>query len=335
MKIAFFGVEASEEGLIQRSFPNDDIFFSEKKMTKGSLAKMKNVEVLVVFVDSPVSSDVIRALPKLRGIATMSTGFDHIDIEECKKKGIVVCNVPCYGENTVAEHTFALLLAMSRKLLPSIEQEKRGSLHPRALRGFDLQRKTLGIIGCGNIGQHVARIAQGFQMKVVVFDLYPNRKLAAKLGFQYVSLPKLLGSSDIVTIHVPYNKHTHHLLGKKEFLLMKKGAYLINTARGGIVDTDALVQALKNHHLAGAALDVLEEEDHMCEEVKLLTEAGQKECNLSTLLENHILLQMPHVLVTPHNAFNTKEALQRILDITLENIKSIKRGKPRNRVGRG
>jgi len=332
MKIAFFGVEASEQGWLEQNLPADQLFFSDKKMNKALLSKIRDYGILVVFVNSRISSEVIRALPKLRGIATMSTGFDHIDIGECKKKGIVVCNVPYYGENTVAEHTFALLLAMSRKLVQSIDQEKRGSLHPRALRGFDLQGKTLGIIGCGNIGQHVARIAQGFQMKVLVYDLYPDRRLAAKLGFQYVSLPKLLSSSDIVTIHVPYNKHTHHLIAEKEFLLMKKGSYLINTARGGIVDTDALVHALKNHHLAGAALDVLEEEDHMCEEVKLLTEAGQKECNLSTILENHVLLQMPNVIVTPHNAFNTKEALQRILDITLENIKSMKKGKQSNMI---
>ncbi|MBI2665559.1 NAD(P)-binding domain-containing protein [Candidatus Woesearchaeota archaeon] len=283
---------------------------------------------IACFSLEPWEKEVFQQAFKL--ITTRSTGFDHIDVNTCIQKGISVSNVPVYGENTVAEHTFALMLGLSRKLIDCVERTRKGSFELEGLRGFDLRSKTLGIIGCGNIGQHVARIAQGFEMNVLVYDVNKNQSLAKDLGFKYATVEQLLQQSDIVTLHVPYNKHTHHLMDISKFNLMKKGAYLINTSRGGIVDTDALIASLKTQKLAGAGLDVLEEENHMCEEVALLSKEKIKECNLKTIVENHLLLEMPNVLITPHNAFNTKEALMRILQTTIETMKAFKKGKKIN-----
>jgi D-lactate dehydrogenase len=173
-------------------------------------------------------------------------------------------------------------------------------------------------------------MANGFGMKVVGFDAYPNADLAQKLEFTYLPLEELLATSDIITIHVPYNKDTRHLINKENIGKIKKGAYLINTARGAIVETEAIVDALKNETLAGAGLDVLEEEGDMSDELSLLTSPHPKEEQLKIALENHYLIDHPRVIVTPHNAFNTKEAVERILDTTIENIKNFSAGSPTN-----
>jgi len=332
LKIGFFELELWEEKVIKEVFPKDKLFFSKKKLTLQSAKKHKNLEAIAVFVHSVVNKEIIRKLPKLKLVTTMSTGFDHIDLEECKKRKIAVCNVPVYGENTVAEHAFALILALSRKIVDCVERTKHGSFELKGLRGFDLMGKTIGVIGGGNIGQHVIRMAKGFEMNVLVFDLYKDSKLAKKMGFQYASMEKLLKESEIVTLHVPYNKHTHHLINKEKLALMKKNAFLINTSRGGIIDTDALVNALKKKKIAGAGLDVLEEETELIEETQLLKKEFTKNYDLKTVVENHILLEMPNVIITPHNAFNTNEALMRILDTTIKNIKMYKSGRKINLV---
>ena len=187
----------------------------------------------------------------------------------------------------------------------------------------------IGIIGLGHIGKHVARIANGFEMKILSYSLTKDYKFAKEYNVNYVSLNNLLKNSDIVTIHCPYNKQTHHLLSSKNIELMKKGACLVNTARGGIVDTNALVKALAKGNLGGAGLDVLEEESLIKEEIQLLSKNFPKE-NLQNLLENHLLLTFDNVIITPHNAFNSVEALQRILDTTISNIECIIKGKCKN-----
>jgi len=257
----------------------------------------------------------------------MSTGYDHIDLEECRKRKIPVCNVPTYGENTVAEHTFALILALSRKIVECVNRTHLGSFRLEGLRGFDLMGKTMGIVGGGNIGKHVIRMAKGFEMNVLVFDLYKDEKLAKKMGFKYAELDSLLKSSDIVTLHVPYNKHTHHLINKEKLDLMKSTAYLINTSRGGIIDQKELIKALKKKKIAGAGLDVLEDECEIVEETQLLKKEFGGHCNLNRIVENHAILKLPNVIVTPHNAFNTNEALMRILQTTIDNLKGFKSGK--------
>ncbi|KKU99223.1 MAG: D-isomer specific 2-hydroxyacid dehydrogenase NAD-binding protein [Candidatus Jorgensenbacteria bacterium GW2011_GWC1_48_8] len=176
------------------------------------------------------------------------------------------------------------------------------------------------------------KIAKGFGMKVIASDPYPDEKFAKEENFEYVSLEKLLSSSDIITVHCPYNEKTRHLINKENIRLIKKGAYLINTARGGIVETDALAGALEEGILAGAGLDVLEEEGETKEEMEFLRRGKFKEDELKTMLQNHMLMRMPNVLITPHNAFNSREALERILGTTLENIEGFLSGGPVNLV---
>jgi D-lactate dehydrogenase len=188
----------------------------------------------------------------------------------------------------------------------------------------------MGVVGCGHIGMHLIRMANGFGMRVVGFEVHPDEKLAQANNFTYVPLAELLAESDIISIHVPYNAHTHHLLNKENMNSVKRGAYLINTSRGAVVETEALVGALRSGVLAGAGLDVLEEEGDLSDSVSLLTSPHPNEEALRTTLENHYLINHPNVIVTPHMAFNTGEAVRRILDTTIENIRSFGEGSATN-----
>lgn len=331
MKIGFFNVEAWERDVLKKAFPQDILFFNSGDIKLSNVDKFKDIEVLSVFVHTKVPKNILNKLPKLKLIATRSTGYDHIDLEECRRRKIVVSNVPTYGENTVAEHTFALLLGLSKRIVDCAERTRKGSFLYTGLRGFDLKGKTIGVVGGGNIGQHVVRMAKGFEMNVLVFDVVRDAKLSKKLGFKYVNMDMLLKNSDVVTLHVPYNTHTHHLIDNSAFAKMKKGAILLNTSRGAVVDTDGLVKSLRLGKLGGAGLDVLEGEDALNEELSLLREGNPD--NWRILLEDHMLLEMPNVLITPHNAFNTKEALMRILGTTVNNINAFKKGKKVNVVG--
>ena len=325
MKIAFFEIERWEEPILKEQLRGHELFFSARPLGKSDLKKVKDFDILSVFIYSYLKKEMLSSFTKLKLITTRSTGFDHIDTEECKKRKIAVANVPTYGENTVAEHTFALLLALSRKIIESVGRTRRGNFDLEGLRGFDLKGKTLGVIGCGNIGRHVVRIAKGFEMNVLVFDVKPDTAFAKLHGFRYVPMNNLLAESDIVTLHAPLNTHTFHLLNAQNMKLLKKGALLINTARGGLIETDALVQALKKKHLAGVALDVLEEECEIREERQLLSSHFKQhtanKCDIQVALENHILLAQDNVIITPHNAFNSNEALMRILETDLANIR--------------
>jgi len=306
-----------------------DIAFHSEILSAENISDAKEAEGLVIFIYSNITKELLDQMPKLKFIATMSTGFDHIDIDECKKRNIQVSTVPTYGENTVAEHAFALIFAISRRLVESVERVKQGNFSPIGLTGFDLFGRTLGVVGVGNIGVHAIRIAKGVGMDVVAYKRTPDPKLAQDLGFRFVSMDELYAQSDIITIHVPYTPETHHLLNSEAFDKMKKGVIIINTARGAIVDTTALVQNLQNGKVAAAGLDVLEEESMIREEHELLHKDFQIE-DLKTVLEDHMLLNNPSVVITPHNAFNSHEALQRILNTTQENIYGFLAGTPKN-----
>ncbi|MBU6388471.1 hydroxyacid dehydrogenase [Patescibacteria group bacterium] len=330
MKIHYFSGEAWEEAYVKAKLPNEEIIFHE-----GSLAVFPDLAdpdaaVLCTFIESHIGEAEMNRFPVLKLIATRSTGFDHIDLAAAKARGIAVANVPFYGENTVAEFAFALLLALSRRVIDADERVRTGVFSPAGLRGFDLAGKTIGVIGCGHIGMHVIRMANGFGMKVLGFETRPDPARAQEFNFSYATLPELLAASDIITLHVPYNEHTHHLINAENIGTMKKGAYLINTARGAVVETDALVAALKSGVLAGAALDVLEEEGDLNEEASLLTAPHPNADALRITLENHYLINHPRVIVTPHTAFNTTEAVERILDATIENIQHFAAGSPAN-----
>ena len=288
-----------------------------------------DADVVSPFIYSKLTAAVIAGLPKLKLVTTRSPGFVHIDVAECSRRGITVCNVPFYGENTVAEHTFALILALSRKVHEAFVRVRAGNYSLDGLRGFDLKDKTIGVVGAGRIGLHVIRIARGFGMKVLAFDLKQDSFWAEVLGFEYAAMDELLSRSDIITLHAPYNKHTHHLINPGNIGKIKRGAILINTARGGLVDTDALLKALDEGILAGAGLDVLEGEEAVLEESALLGDKTNPEL-LRRAIQNHVILKKPNVVFTPHNAFNSLEALQRILDTTAGNIAAFAAGKPQN-----
>ena len=329
MRIAFFEVEDWEEEYLKGKLNGHQLKFSNEKLSLENAAQIKDFDAISVFIYSKIDEQIIQAIPNLKLITTRSTGFDHIDLEVCKKQGITVCNVPSYGENTVAEHTFALILALSRNICKACIRRFEQDFSIEGLEGFDLKGKTIGVIGTGQIGLHVIRIAKGFGMNVVAYDVHQNKLLSEVLGFEYVSLENLLARSDVITLHVPYMKATHHLMNKDTFKLVKKGAILINTARGSIVDTEALIDALDKKILAGAGLDVFEGEEVIKEEKQLLYDPKNLEV-LASLVKDHILLSKDNVVFTPHIAFYSKEALERILETTVENIAAFVSGKPQN-----
>lgn len=330
MHVAFFEVKDWERAYLSERLPSDPAYFSANVLAAPA-AELGSINALSVFIYSRVTRDVLDTLPNLNFIATRSTGHDHIDLEACRKRGIIVSNVPSYGENTVAEHTIALLLMLSRKVHQSVLQMRSGRVDLAELTGFDLQGKTIGVVGAGHIGLHVIRIARGFGMRVLAFDVRRDPFLADLLGFEYATVERLLAESDIVTLHSPLTEKTQHLIGRDAFAKMKPGAMIVNTARGGLIDTDAMVEALESGRLGGAGLDVLEGEELIKEEKELLQQPLDVE-RLRTAVRNRVLLARDNVVFTPHNAFNSREALLRILDVTLANLEAFRAGQPVNRV---
>src|SRR5512133_2441481 len=201
--MAFFEVEDWEEGWLQQRLPEHRLTFFRGHLEEQHLQQIADASVISVFIRSQVSRQVIDSLPELRLVATRSTGYDHIDLEACDERGITVCNVPFYGENTVAEHTFGLILSLSRNIHKAYVRTARGDFSLEGLRGFDLKGKTLGVIGAGSIGLHVIRIARGFGMRVLAYDKNENHLMAEVLGFEYAPLEKLLAESDVITLHAP------------------------------------------------------------------------------------------------------------------------------------
>lgn len=327
MKIAFYEVEEWEEPIVRQNLPGHELSFFKNKIDEIDLPPKSDYDAISVFVDSKITPQVLEQFPALKLITTRSTGYDHIDLAACRAKNIPVAYVPGYGDNTVAEFAFGLILSLTRKMYQAIDQVKEtNSFVQPTFCGIDIKGKNLGIVGIGRIGKEMVKIGRGFGMNVLACDPFPNAELAKELGFSYVTLEELLKNSDIISLHVPYNEKTHHLINKNNIGLIKKGAYLINTARGGVVETDALVGALQNGVLAGAGLDVLEEEGETEDELTRLAKSRLQGMDLKTILENHVLMRMPNVLITPHNAFNTQEALERILRTTIENIKAFESG---------
>lgn len=327
MEITFFDIkDKKEESYFKKKLKNHKLRFFNKPIEKVSIKDFKNSEIIVVFIHSQVSSQIIDELPKLKAILTQSTGFDHIDINYASKKNIVVGNVPFYGENTVAEHTFALILNLSRKVHKSYLRTIHDDFSINGLEGFDLKGKTLGIIGVGHIGLHIIRIAKGFGMHVKAYDINHNTFLSEVLHYEYSSLEEVLKSSDIITLHIPLNKNTNHFIDENKLKITKKGVYIINTSRGQIIDTDALYKYLKKGHIAGAGLDVIEGEELISHEDELLNNPKVHE-ELTQIMKNKKIFEMNNVIFTPHNAFNSKEAINRIRETTIENIESFMNNK--------
>ena len=298
-------------------------------LNEETVDQVGEAPVVSVFIRSQVTRAVIERMPSVRLIATRSTGYDHIDLAACAASGVTVSNVPTYGENTVAEHTFSLVLALSRRLGAAIRRSAYGDFSLAGLMGFDLRGKTLGVVGAGNIGLHVVRIGRAFGMEVLAYDVRPQPLLAEVLGFRYAPLDELLSRSDVVSLHVPYRPETHHLLDRERLGLLKPGALVVNTARGALVDTVALLEALETGRVGGAALDVIEGEEQLMEEAQMFHLPDTEE-QLRQLLTGHVLAKHDNVILTPHMAWYSKEALERILDTTASNIASFLAGAPDN-----
>lgn len=328
--IAFLEVSAWEKEKLENvRFENSEILQFAEPLKLPPPSSASSSEILSVFIYSLLSADVLSHFQNLKFITTRSTGYDHINLSECARRGITVCNVPTYGENTVAEHTFALIFSLSRNVHKAYWRTVSGKFNFEGLCGFDLRGKTLGVIGTGNIGLHVIKIAKGIGMRVLAYDVMKKPFLSEVLSYDYAPFEQVLSESDIVTLHVPYNEATHHIINKENIKKMKKGALLINTSRGGLVDTEALLFALENGILSGAGLDVLEGEDIIREEHEILSKSYSEQ-KLKTLVQNHVLMRRDDVVITPHIGFYSEEALQRILNVTIENIQNFLDGKPQN-----
>lgn len=334
MKIVFFEVPKVEQSSFPQSFDDVEVVFFEEKLNENNAEKVKDADVISVFVTSSINKNVIDALPNLKFIATRSTGFDHIDCAYASSKGIKVSNVPAYGSHTVAEFAFALMLSLSRNIIKANNYitESSDFNYFSNMEGFDLNEKTLGIIGTGKIGKNVIKIAKGFNMNVIAYDLYPDLVFAKENNFIYKSLAEVLSLADIVTLHAPCNKEDIHLINKEKISVMKRGAYLINTARGELIDTEALVWGLKEGIIAGFGADVLEDEKPMKDGVSFLASGKATEEDKRIIGLNHELMKMPNVIITPHIAFYTREAVALIKKTTVDNIQGFLNSNPINLV---
>lgn len=271
---------------------------------RGLTGRWEGVEALAVVHGKPTGVETFDAMPHLRLIVTRSTGYDHIDLVAAQERGIAVGNVPEYGSTTVAEFTFGLILSLARRIPQAVTRCREGRFSVEGLMGTDLEGKTLGIVGLGKIGQSLARMAEGFEMRVVAHDPYRSHS---------IPLDDLLAQSDVVALCLPLTPDTHHLIDAAALARMKPEAYLVNTARGGVLDAAALLDALDGGRLAGAALDVLEDEGDP-------GEVGQA------------LMRHPKALVTPHLAYDSEEALGRIRETTAEVVRAFAEGRVVNAV---
>ncbi|MFA6908236.1 MAG: hydroxyacid dehydrogenase [Candidatus Micrarchaeia archaeon] len=332
--IAFFELEGWEKDYLKKKLGRKHrLLFIEGALTEKNIPQAALADVLSVFIYSRIGEKELAQLPNVKLVATRSTGYDHVDLKACKSHGIAVCNVPSYGSETVAEYAVALMLSLVKKIPQSMERTRRGEFTTTGLRAFDLEKKTLGIVGLGKIGQHVAKMARSFGMKVIATSPHLTPEEAKKFKCRLVTLDELLAKSDVISLHAPQTQETRHMINSESIAKMKKGAILINTARGGLVDAKALLSALDSGQIGGAGLDVLEEECNVKEERQVISPEFAGECDLKAVLANHILLNKPNVIITPHNAFNSSEALQRILDTTRGNIEAFVEGKAENTVG--
>lgn len=330
LKINFYEVTPADKRFLTRALKGKfQLGFFPDPLTDKNITTARGADLISVFIYSILDKANLTKLQKLKCVATRSTGFNHIDLKHATEKGIAVCNVPYYGENTVAEHTFGLILTLSRNIHKAYVRTIRNNFSPEGLEGWDIKGKTLGVVGAGGIGSHVIKIAKGFGMNVLAFDVNKNHFMEEVLGFRYVDLNELLRKSDIITLHCPYNKGTHHLINMSNIGLVRKGALFINTARAGIIEPEALHYALENGMFGGAGLDVFEGEDLVKEENQMLTRNVSVE-HLKAVLEKNILLNRENVIVTPHIAFDSVEAVERILQTTVDNIIAYSTGSPAN-----
>lgn len=294
--------------------------------------EMKDANVISCFTFSRVSAEVLKKFPNLKLIALRSVGFNHIDINYCKEHNIQVVNSLGYGNVTVAEYAFGLMLDVTRKISRAYMNLKNEHLDRDTYTGFELNGATIGIIGTGAIGTEAVRIAHGFGMKILAYDLYPKEELVSKYNVEYLDLDDLLKNSDVISLHAPLTESNFHLINEEKINLMKQNAVIINTARGELIDTKALYEALSQGRIFGAGLDVLEAENLLTQPDRTFDFDYLTNDIIKQTLINDRLLKLHNVVVTPHIAYNSKEANERILKITMNNIDSFFEGKVINSV---
>ncbi|MFA5543464.1 MAG: 2-hydroxyacid dehydrogenase [Bacilli bacterium] len=308
-KVAFFDTKSYDLNSFAKYNKNYKFRFFEEKLNSITVDLAKGYDAVCVFVNDTIDKDVIEKLVEygVKLIALRCAGFNNVDLEYANKK-IAITRVPAYSPYAVAEHAMALLLTLNRKIHKAYNRTRDFNFALSGLTGFDLNGKTIGVLGTGRIGQIFIKIAKGFGMNVIAYDLYPNPNLDVK----YVSLDELLGNSDIISVHIPLSEQTKYIINDTTISKMKEGIYLINTSRGGVIDTQALIRGLKSGIIKGAGLDVYEEESNLFFED--MSDTIIQDDVLS------ILVNMPNVILTSHQAFLTEEALSNIAQVTISNL---------------
>lgn len=343
-KIYIVECESSDVPFFETALPEHEVFCAEHDADVEA-----GCEILSVYIHSKIDAAFLDQHPRIKFIATRSAGYDHIDVAECARRDIPVANAAGADANTVAEHTFALMLAVARRLSEVREANKLPTFQYENLRAFDLQGKTLGVVGTGRIGLRVVRIALAFGMKVIGCDPHNRSLMAEILGMRYVTLDELLRESHVISLHAPLTEETFHLLDRATLAKCREGVVIVNTARGALIDANALIEALDSGRVASAGLDVLEEESVMRQPAdkiiasdivaRLRNDFSEEEARLKdptrlkhfeNILRNQRLLSRPDVVFTPHVAFNSVEAVERINSITIENIEAFVNGTPIN-----
>ena len=325
MKIAFYGTKPYDKVWFEPMGKEYGftIRFIESPCNQETIFMAKGYDAICIFVNDYVNAEMIDALyeMKVKAILLRSTGFNNVDVKAAEDK-IVILRVPSYSPEAVAEFAMGMILTVNRYTHKAYNRTREFNMSLNGLMGVDLYQKTAGIIGTGKIGQAMIRICNGFGMHVLAYDVYPN----PKLDVEYVSLEELMSSADLISLHCPLTSETKHIVNRKTIERMKQGVYLVNTSRGALIDTDALIDGLVAGKFGGVGLDVYEEEEGIFYEDK----SGEimRDENLARLMT------FPNVLITSHMGFFTKEAMQSIARVTLENAYALENGLPLvNRVG--
>lgn len=320
MRVAVFSTKPyDEQFLAAANRGQHELVFLEPRLDTTTAALAADSDAVCAFVNDDLSTDVLRRLATqgVRVIALRSAGFNHVDLNAAADLGITVTRVPAYSPHAVAEHAVGLILALNRKLHRAYNRVRENNFALTGLLGFDLHGRVVGVIGTGQIGAVFAQIMVGFGCRVVATDPFPN-EACQRAGVQYVELDELLGAADIVSLHCPLTTDTHHLIDDQSLTRMRDGVMLINTSRGGLVDTVAAIEALKSGKLGYLGLDVYEEE------------AGLFFEDLSdAVIDDDIfsrLLTFPNVLITGHQAFFTEQALEQIATTTVTNLTAFEHG---------
>ncbi|KIH82281.1 2-hydroxyacid dehydrogenase [Pseudomonas batumici] len=328
MRVIFFSSQTYDrDSFLARPGVTDlELHFQPARLSLDTAPLAHRHEVICAFINDDLSAPVLEQLAAggTRLIALRSAGYNHVDLDAAKHLGLCVVRVPAYSPHAVAEHAVALILALNRRLHRAYNRTREGDFSLHGLTGFDLVGKTVGVVGTGQIGATFARIMAGFGCQLLAYDPHPNPELLA-LGARYLSLPELLAQSRIISLHCPLTADTHHLVNRDTLAHLQPGAMLINTGRGGLVDTPALIDALKDGQLGYLGLDVYEEEAQVFFEDR--SDLPLQDDVLARLLT------FPNVIVTAHQAFLTHEALAAIAATTLDNISAWSAGTPQNQVG--